>query len=70
MLRRHDTAVHPPRVCLTDEAQRSSRSLVYFLGIDQHGAEMTAKRSFDLDLRADHLTRTSPEAIGVFVRQR
>lgn len=32
--------------------------------------EMTAKRSLDLDLPVDHLMRTWPEAVGVFVRRR
>jgi hybrid cluster-associated redox disulfide protein len=33
-------------------------------------SRMSKKRSLDLDLSVDHLMRTWPEAVGVFVRQR
>lgn len=31
---------------------------------------MTAKRSLDLDLSVDHLMRTWPDTVGVFLRRR
>ena len=60
----------PPSSSLSERNEADDAPPI-LIAIVQHGAPgMTAKRSLDLDLSVDHLMRTWPDTVGVFLRRR